>query len=62
MPEKMVNNSYAQNGATPPGGPFLRHKWSDINGNGARDQDEPGLAGVIIYLDENDNGEFDPEG
>jgi len=31
-------------------------KWSDANGNGSRDPDEPGLPGVTIYLDLNDNG------
>ena len=34
-------------------------KWSDINGDGARDPNEPGIAGVTIYIDANDNGEFD---
>jgi len=26
-------------------------KWLDLNGDGVRDQNEPGLAGVYIYLD-----------
>jgi len=34
-------------------------KWSDINGNGQHDADEPGLAGVTIYLDFNGNGELE---
>ena len=34
-------------------------KWADLNGNGQRDSDEPGLPGVTIYLDVNLNGEFD---
>lgn len=35
-------------------------KWRDDNGNGQRDADEPGLAGVVIYLDVNGNGRLDP--
>ncbi len=34
-------------------------KWNDINANGARDQGEPGLAGVTIYVDFNENKAFD---
>ncbi len=34
-------------------------KWQDINGNGVRDADDPGLAGTRIYLDLNNNGLFD---
>jgi hypothetical protein len=36
-------------------------KWLDENGNGQRDQGEPGLAGVTIYVDANLNGRFDDE-
>lgn len=36
-------------------------KWEDLNGDGHRDPGEPGLAGVIIYLDENRNMELDFE-
>ena len=34
-------------------------KWLDANGNGQRDDDEPGLAGVTIYIDRNLNGRLD---
>ena len=34
-------------------------KWLDLNGNGRRDDDEPGLAGVVIYSDLNHNGALD---
>ncbi|NBD16586.1 MAG: S8 family serine peptidase [Cyanobacteria bacterium] len=34
-------------------------KWNDLNGNGERDEDEPGLEGWTIYIDENQNGELD---
>ncbi len=34
-------------------------KWNDANGNAERDPDEPGLAGVTIYVDLNDNGVLD---
>ena len=34
-------------------------KFEDLNGNGQRDQNEPGLPGVTIYLDLNRNGVMD---
>ncbi len=34
-------------------------KWNDINGNGVRDNNEPGLPGVTIYLDLNFNTQLD---
>ena len=34
-------------------------KWNDLDGDGMRDAGEPGLAGVTIYLDINDNGQQD---
>jgi subtilisin-like proprotein convertase family protein len=45
--------------ATPGTGEIRGFKWSDTDGDGVRDANEPGLAGVTIYLDENDNGELD---
>ncbi|MFN0053205.1 MAG: CARDB domain-containing protein [Planctomycetales bacterium] len=33
--------------------------WSDLNGDGAKDTDEDYLEGWAIYLDSNDNGEYD---
>lgn len=36
-------------------------KWSDSNGDGLRQDDEPGLPGVTIYADLNDNGVFDED-
>ena len=36
-------------------------KWLDKNGNSERDADEPGLPGVTIYSDVNQNGVFDPD-
>jgi hypothetical protein len=35
-------------------------KFVDVNGNGARDAGEPGLAGVTVFLDANNNGVLDP--
>jgi len=35
-------------------------KWEDLDGDGVQDAGEPGLAGVTIYLDINDNGQIDP--
>jgi hypothetical protein len=34
-------------------------KFHDFDGNGSRDGDEPGLEGWEIYLDSNDNGQYD---
>ena len=36
-------------------------KWQDEDGDGERDESEPGLPGVVIYLDQNLNGELDPD-
>ncbi len=33
-------------------------KWNDLNGDGVRTPDEPRVAGVIIYIDENEDGAF----
>ena len=54
-----------------PGGPYYHFgnyqlvgdisgtKWNDIDGDGKRGANEPGISGVKIYLDQNDNGEWD---
>ena len=34
-------------------------KWDDLNGDGVRNENEPGLAGWTIYLDNNQNGRLD---
>ncbi|MFV2065405.1 MAG: SdrD B-like domain-containing protein, partial [Pirellulales bacterium] len=34
-------------------------KWDDLNGDGKRNEGEPGLAGVTIYADLDKDGEFD---
>ncbi len=34
-------------------------KFEDLNGNGQKDQGEPGMSGWTIYLDSNNNGQFD---
>ena len=36
-------------------------KYQDRNGNGRREPDEPGLAGVTIYADLNQNGQWDAD-
>jgi subtilisin-like proprotein convertase family protein len=33
--------------------------WNDLDGNGAKDSGEPGLPDWTIYVDGNDNGQFD---
>jgi uncharacterized repeat protein (TIGR01451 family) len=37
------------------------HKYEDLNGDGLQEQNEPGVAGVEIYVDLNHNGQWDPE-
>ena len=34
--------------------------WNDINGNGQKDVDEPGLGNVPVYIDANGNNAYDP--
>ena len=34
-------------------------KWHDRDADGTRDNDEPGLGGWRIYIDQNANGEWD---
>jgi Ca2+-binding RTX toxin-like protein/subtilisin-like proprotein convertase family protein len=46
-------------GNRPRGGGVDGEKYEDRNGNHRRDPDEPGLAGVTIYADLNDNGQLD---
>lgn len=36
-------------------------KWNDLDGDRQRDDNEPGLAGVVVYSDRNFNGRFDPD-
>ena len=48
-------------GNQPVPGAILGTKWQDDNGNGARDPNEPGLAGVTIYVDLNGNGILDAD-
>ena len=42
-----------------PQGTIQGVKWEDQNGDGVRQDNEPGLAGVTIYADLNLNGELD---
>jgi 6-phosphogluconolactonase (cycloisomerase 2 family) len=35
--------------------------WNDGNGNGVRDYAEPGVAGVRLFVDLNDNGQFETD-
>nr|WP_145347589.1 SdrD B-like domain-containing protein [Rosistilla ulvae]QDS89707.1 Serine-aspartate repeat-containing protein F precursor [Rosistilla ulvae] len=41
---------------------ILGHKWNDVDGDGVWDDDESGLNGWTIYLDLNNDGDFDPDG
>jgi hypothetical protein len=34
--------------------------WNDLDADGIRDPNEPGLAGWTIYVDENNDGQFQP--
>ena len=48
-------------GTTPPAGPGVVSglKFNDVNGTGAYNSGDPGLAGWTIYVDYNNNGVFD---
>jgi streptogramin lyase len=35
-------------------------KWNDVNANGVRDPEEPGLEGWTIFLDTDQDGQYDP--
>ena len=35
--------------------------WDDLNGNGVREQDEPLLSDWTVFLDEDEDGEFDSD-
>ena len=41
------------------GGEIHGNKWLDIDGDGIRDPNEPGLGGVKVFLDTNNNGTLD---
>ena len=58
--DAVVENVDFGNYRLPPGS-VHGTKWEDVNGNGERDADEPGLAGVTIYSDVNQNGVFDDD-
>ncbi|WP_167546990.1 SdrD B-like domain-containing protein [Stieleria maiorica] len=40
-------------------GELFGRKWHDLDGDGLWDSSEPGLAGVMVYLDLNGNGQYD---
>lgn len=42
----------------PVGGSIEGRKWLDRDGDGEQDPGEPGLGGVTIYIDANNNGEW----
>lgn len=46
-------------GVTGPTGSVGDRVWYDINGNGVQESNEPGIAGVIVYIDQNGNGKRD---
>ena len=61
-PGQVVDGVHFGNEPIHPGaGSIHGTKWSDLNGNGQRDDDEPGLAGITIYVDLNNNGRFDSD-
>lgn len=57
--QEVVGDVNFGNRQLPGGGSVHGRKWIDRNGNGVRDDGEPGLPGVVIYLDANLNNQFD---
>ena len=53
---QIMNNINFGNTYEKPRTEIMGMKWHDINGDGKIDVGEPGLAGVTIFLDLNDNG------
>jgi hypothetical protein len=47
-------------GTTPAQGTVAGSVFNDANGNGARDTTEKGLAGWMVYVDANNDGQFEP--
>lgn len=43
-----------------PTGEIRGRKWQDADGDGIQDSGEAGLAGLTIYLDQDNDGQFDP--
>lgn len=70
-PESGLHNVLVEAGSELPGydfgnqptlpatGNLTGSKWEDSNRDGTRDPGEPGLPGVIVYIDLNTNGSFD---
>lgn len=57
----LVSDVNFGNRQTGPGSTLSGLKWNDIDGNGHRSDNEPGLGGVTIYIDLNQNGTLDAD-
>lgn len=56
-----VNFGNRQGASQPEPGSIAGQVWDDQNGDGVKDGGEPGLPNWRIYIDGNDNGQFDTE-
>lgn len=54
--EKITGLDFGNQQKEPPTGTVIGTKFNDRNGNAQRDPDEPGLPGIIIYADLNNDG------
>jgi parallel beta-helix repeat protein len=61
-PSSHYGFTVAANGSDGSTGEILGWKWEDTNGDSLWDSGEPGLAGWGIYLDLNNNGQWDEIG
>ncbi|MCA9185641.1 MAG: VCBS repeat-containing protein, partial [Planctomycetales bacterium] len=52
----ITSNSIQPTALTPGNAQITGTKFNDLDGDGQRDENEPGIAGIIIYIDENNNG------
>jgi subtilisin-like proprotein convertase family protein len=57
----MAENVDFGNHHVPTTGHISGSSWHDLDGDGVRDSGEPGLPGRNVYLDVNDNGNFDQQ-
>lgn len=55
-PGQSVTNLHFGNQELP--GEIHGRKWNDLNGDGVMDPDEPGIQGVVIYVDLNNDGKI----
>jgi hypothetical protein len=57
--QDVINIDFGSQALAPPLSAIAGLHWNDINGNGTKEFNEPGLAGWTVYLDQNQNTQLD---